>query len=109
MKSFYQHNTYGNKYNTEDDSHQDTNQQCPCIMVRTYIKEGKYQDEHKDVINAQTPLHQVGTNIFQSHFWTFDIPHKSKEAESQCYPEKCLIQGFFNADLCRFFTEQSQV
>jgi hypothetical protein len=34
-------------------------------MVRTDIEVGKDQDENKNIINAQAPFHQVGTDIFK--------------------------------------------
>jgi hypothetical protein len=69
----------------------------------------KYKYENKDVINAQAFFHEVSTEVFKRRFLTVNQPHKSKEGESQPYPEQALLKCLFDADLSRLFTEYTQV
>jgi hypothetical protein len=72
-------------------------------------KSRKDQYEYKNVINTQTPLHQVGTEILKGYLLPFLYPHKYKKGQRQRYPKKSLMQGLSNSNGAVLFTHQPQV
>jgi hypothetical protein len=57
VETLYQFNTNGNKYDAENDGHNDTYKQHPAIEFLSYFKKSEYEDEDEYIINAQRPFH----------------------------------------------------
>src|SRR5690606_19932639 len=83
VKTLHQRHAYRNKNDTEYDGHQDADKQHPAIMLFLYTKRAEYQDEYKNIIHAQAPLHQVGAQVLQRGLLTILNPHKYTKGERQ--------------------------
>jgi hypothetical protein len=55
------------------------------------IEGRKYKDENENIVNAQTPLHQVSTQVFKAGLAIFN-PHKNEKTKSQGYPKESSIK-----------------
>ncbi len=78
-------------------------------MFFFYRKRSEDENKHKNIVDAQAPLHKISTDIFERRLASFFYPHKNKKRHSQCYPEKSLQQCLFDSDGPVFFAEQAQV
>ena len=72
-------------------------------------KGGKDQDEHKNIINRETPFHQISTDVLKRDDLAIFDPHKDKKAQGERYPEKSLVQGLADSDDLVLFTQKTQV
>ena len=90
MEPFYESDACSNKKNSEEDGQQYSNQQHAAAIFIGNFEEGKNEDEYKDVVNAQRPLHQVGRDVFGSEMGRFFKPQKNKKGKRKTHPEQGL-------------------
>ena len=66
-----------------------------------YFEKTENEDENKNIINAQAPLHQVSTDVFKRRRFTIFEPYKPEKSKCKRHPKNGLQQCFFNTHLRR--------
>jgi hypothetical protein len=109
MKPVDQFNAHSNENDAEYDGQQNAYQQCTSGIGFFYPEISEDQDEHKNIVNAQRPFHQVGRKEFGGHHRGFLEQQKDTKCNRKTYPKNGLPQGFFHADGGIFLAHQSKV
>src|SRR5258705_1845397 len=98
-----------NKNYTKHYCHQYASQQYTAIIFLLNRKGRKNNNENKNIINAETPFHQVTTEVLQSYYLAVLCPQKNKKGKSKPYPKKGLKQRLADTDLFTSLAQKTQI
>ena len=65
-------------------------------MLFADAEKSKDEDKHKNIIDAEAPLHEVGADILDGGVVTILVSHEHPKGKGQQYPEYGLPKGFFD-------------
>ena len=109
VKPGHQRNTNRDEQDAKNDGHQDANQESPGDIFFLNIEGRKNEDEYENIVNAQAPLHQVSTQVFERQGLAIFNPHEDEKPQRQGHPKKSLVQSLANGDDFVFLTQQTQI
>ena len=94
---------------SEEYSHKDTDQQYSTVIFFFDLEGRKDKYENKNIIDTETPFHQVTTDIFKCSLLPTFYPDINEECQGQCYPKESLPQRLPDSNGFILLAKQPQV